>query len=239
MKPDGSIVCWGYNDFGAAAPPAGEFASVSVGWSQTCGVRTDGSIVCWGEYFSGRAIPARGEFASVSAGEDHTCGIKTDGSVVCWGEGYPGVVAPPPVGEFTSISAGNNRTCGIKTDGSATCWGEGYYQGEFTLTPPEGEFASVSGTCGVKRTALSLVGVVAALAGIHLLRANSFRSAQGSTTPAESGRMAPSPAGAPTISSTRPIRPGPTPGTVHLGCFRRRSHVRRQGRRLRLLLGQV
>ena len=41
----------------------GEFASVSAGSGQTCGVRMDGSVACWGGI-----TPLEGEFVSVSAG---------------------------------------------------------------------------------------------------------------------------------------------------------------------------
>ena len=74
VRDDGSVACWGGNQYGQATPPAGEFASVSAGAAHTCGVRTDGSVACWG------ATPPEGQFASVSAGAAHTCGVRTGGS---------------------------------------------------------------------------------------------------------------------------------------------------------------
>ena len=151
VKRDGSVACWGWNEYGQATPPAGEFASVSAGGLHTCGVKRDGSIACWGRNRYGQATPPAGEFASVSAGWDHTCGVKRDGSVACWGRNRFGR-ATPPAGEFASVSAGNSHTCGVKRDGSVACWGWNEYG---RATPPAGEFASVSAggvhTCGVKR----------------------------------------------------------------------------------------
>ena len=41
---DGSVSCWGANNYGESMLPDGEFASVSAGGTHTCGVRTDGSL---------------------------------------------------------------------------------------------------------------------------------------------------------------------------------------------------
>jgi len=48
VKSDGTVVCWGDNDFGKATPPAGTFVQVSAGGLHTCGVQSDGIVVCWG-----------------------------------------------------------------------------------------------------------------------------------------------------------------------------------------------
>ena len=49
LHEDGSIACWGANEYGKASPPSGEFKSVSSGEHGTCALRSDdGKIVCWG-----------------------------------------------------------------------------------------------------------------------------------------------------------------------------------------------
>ncbi|MCY4584047.1 MAG: hypothetical protein OXE50_14820, partial [Chloroflexi bacterium] len=45
---DGSVACWGSDEYGQATPPEGEFTSVSAGRYHSCGVMIDGSAVCWG-----------------------------------------------------------------------------------------------------------------------------------------------------------------------------------------------
>ena len=55
MRSDGSVQCWGDDDYGQATPPRGEFVSVNAGWYSTCGVKTDGFIACWGEQAHGVA----------------------------------------------------------------------------------------------------------------------------------------------------------------------------------------
>ena len=48
VRQDGSVACWGEDEYGEATPPEREFASISAGSSHTCGVQQDGSIACWG-----------------------------------------------------------------------------------------------------------------------------------------------------------------------------------------------
>jgi alpha-tubulin suppressor-like RCC1 family protein len=49
VKTDGSIACWGFNNYGQATPPAGTFSSVSAGYSHTCALKIDGTVTCWGD----------------------------------------------------------------------------------------------------------------------------------------------------------------------------------------------
>ena len=69
VRADGSVECWGDDDYGRATPPGGSFASVSAGGYHTCGVKIDGSVQCWGFnedlHFNvvGQATPPGGSFA--------------------------------------------------------------------------------------------------------------------------------------------------------------------------------
>ena len=152
VKRDGSVECWGNNEYGQAMPPAGEFATISAGFYHTCGVRRVGALSCWGhnQYWHGEVNPPPGKFASVSAGWSHTCGVKADGSAECWGADNYGQ-STTPAGEFASVRAGGTHTCGVRVVGSVECWGDDSYG---QSTPPTGEFAYVSAgwshTCGMK-----------------------------------------------------------------------------------------
>ena len=88
LRPDGSAVCWGDDEWGQASPPEGErFAAVSAGYSHTCGLRTDGSLLCWGENPLNQApqLPKGERFTVVSSRVWDTCGLRPDGSLLCWG----------------------------------------------------------------------------------------------------------------------------------------------------------
>jgi hypothetical protein len=150
LKTDGTVACWGIDDYGQSNPPAGTFIDVSAGGFHTCGVKTDGTVACWGYNGYGASTPPSGTFTEVSAGDYHTCGLKTNGTVACWGYNNVGQ-STSPSGTFTEVSAGSEHTCGLKTDGTVACWGA-ILNGE--LTPPSGTFTDVSAgwnyTCGVK-----------------------------------------------------------------------------------------
>ena len=62
LRPDGTPVCWGSNDYGQASPPPGEkFAAISSGSFHTCALRPDGTPVCWGSNETGKTSPPPGE----------------------------------------------------------------------------------------------------------------------------------------------------------------------------------
>ena len=115
LRADGSAVCWGWNEYGQATPPAGAtFAAISSGYIHTCGLLADGSAVCWGLNSFGRATPPAGAtFAAISSGGAHTCGLRADGSAVCWGYNNHGQLTAPaeltqtpsPLGNPTGLTA--------------------------------------------------------------------------------------------------------------------------------------
>ena len=149
VRTDGTIRCWGDRFTGEYAPPAGEFASVSVGVWEVCALTAGGRLYC---LKGGEEIRlAQGErFSSVSVGKDHTCGVTLNGSVSCWGEDDYGQ-ASSPKGNFASVSVGDEHTCGLAVDGSIVCWGSNY---DGQSTPPAGRYSAVSAgdkdTCGIK-----------------------------------------------------------------------------------------
>jgi alpha-tubulin suppressor-like RCC1 family protein len=107
------------------------FASVSAGWTGTCGVAVAGDPWCWGwpvgdstYYESDTPVPVSGGLAlasvSVGGGGGGTaCGVA-GGAVHCWGA-WP--VAVPSAAGFGSVSVGGSHSCGLKTGGAAWCWG--------------------------------------------------------------------------------------------------------------------
>jgi alpha-tubulin suppressor-like RCC1 family protein len=111
----GQAYCWGKNPNGqlgdntittsytpvAVQQPVGvTFASLQVGWSQSCGVTSGGQSYCWGAgsrgqvgdgTFAQRKVPvavsqpAGVSLGLVSGGGSHTCGLDGVGQSWCWG----------------------------------------------------------------------------------------------------------------------------------------------------------
>ena len=104
LRTDGTVSCWGNNDYGQANAPDGQFEAVTLSLEHTCGLRTDGTVECWGASVYGRTDAPDGRFDAVSAGRWYTCGLRADGTVVCWGYNYKGQTDAPD-GEFDAVSA--------------------------------------------------------------------------------------------------------------------------------------
>ena len=168
----GAAYCWGYNGAGALGDGSGfsgnsnvpvavsgghTFASLTTGFSHSCGVTTTGAAYCWGNNDYGdlgdgttnhRNVPSLvvgGPFASVSAGHFHTCWVSIAGAAYCSGFNGFGQLGngtttdnstanPVPVPvlgglTFASATVGLDHSCGVTTAAAAYCWG-GNYDGQ-------------------------------------------------------------------------------------------------------------
>jgi alpha-tubulin suppressor-like RCC1 family protein len=119
-KTDGTLWCWGRNDYGQVGDGTTNVAysptqvtalgpgvvQVAVALRRTCARLMDGTLWCWGENDHGGLgngttqdshlpvqVAALGtSVADVATGEAHTCARKTDGTVWCWGGNFSGQV---------------------------------------------------------------------------------------------------------------------------------------------------
>ena len=165
LTTGGAAYCWGFNGAGALGSGSGfsgnsnipvavagghTFASLTTGFSHSCGVTAIGDAYCWGNNDYGdlgdgttshRNIPSLvlgGPYASVLAGHFHSCGLTTAGAAFCWGfNGFgqlgngtttdnstPNPVPVPVLGGITFVLAtvGLDHSCGVATDAVAYCW---------------------------------------------------------------------------------------------------------------------
>jgi len=147
-----------------------DWAGVSSGTFQTCGVKESGEIVCWGcnERDYGQCdSPIGYKFVSVDTGPYQSCGILEDGSVTCWGcectsceeheqVNYGQCISTDGMVDYSHISSGTVHTCAITNEGGIACWG-----GESSWAmenAPEIRYATVSNG-GARICALDLEGV--------------------------------------------------------------------------------
>ena len=142
LSSNGSVSCWGSDEFGQLRAPADErFTSITAGNVHSCGLRSDGTAVCWGSDIFAQfednseeterrfvpVFPPKDErFTSISAGGAVNCGQREDGDAVCW-EVLPdgrGEYSPVEMEKVMEISTGaaNLGACGLRSDGSVVCW---------------------------------------------------------------------------------------------------------------------
>ncbi len=119
---DGTVKCWGYNNYG-------ELGNNDAGVDSPVPVSVLLGTKPWTPYIEAR---------STIAGGYHTCALLGDGSAQCWGgnsygqlgNNNAGVNSPVPVavtglggGTVVQMAGGGEHTCAILVDGSAKCWG--------------------------------------------------------------------------------------------------------------------
>ena len=153
LRNDGTVECWGDDQYGPYVAPTGQFAAISAGAAFSCGLRTTGAIECWGHQGLRRdPVPADdvrlvappGPFAALSAASDYVCGLRTDSTVSCWGrEWVRDRTLATPSSRFTAISTGLEHACGLRVDGTIECWGvTGPKWGK--SDPPDGQFTAIA-----------------------------------------------------------------------------------------------
>ncbi len=148
LKADGSIVAWGYNDYGECNIPSPntDFIAVAAGDYHSLGLKEDGSIVAWGYNYSGQCdVPSPNSgFTAVAGGGHHSLALKADGSIVAWGRNnYGQCNITSPNTDFVAIAAGYGHSFGLKADGSIVAWGRNNY-GQCNVPSPNSGFIAVA-----------------------------------------------------------------------------------------------
>lgn len=124
----GTVVGWGSNGYGQAAPPIGlsGVVDIAAGGYHSLAVRSDGTVVAWGADSYGQAsVPAGlGDVTQVAAGSFHSLALKADGTVVAWGySAYGQASVPADLSGVTAIAAGTDHNLALKADGTVVAWG--------------------------------------------------------------------------------------------------------------------
>jgi len=111
VRTDGSLWCWGLNEFGQLGNGTTDESSIPI-----------------------RAGATTWNWAAVTTGALHSCGIRWDGTLWCWGDNGIGQLGNGTVGSASTptqvagqdwmlVQAGLTYTCGVQTNGSLWCWG--------------------------------------------------------------------------------------------------------------------
>jgi hypothetical protein len=147
LKSNGSIVCWGDNNYGQSSvpDPNSAFVTIAAKSFNSIGLKSDGSVVCWGDNGYGQCtVPGNNsEFVAITAGVSHSVGLKSNGTVVCWGDNSSGQSTVINNSGFVAIAAGSYHSLGLKSDGSVVCWGYNRY-GQCTVPGNNSGFVAIA-----------------------------------------------------------------------------------------------
>jgi len=183
LMVDGTVQCWGWNNYGqlgngsttdSSVPvlvsgitgltPATTAERISAGSWHSCAVMADGSVQCWGANNYGQlgdgstfdspvpvsvsgitGLTPATTAISVTADYYHSCAVMADGTAQCWGwnnwgqlgdalttdSSVPvlvsGITGLTPGNTAVSASAGYSHSCVVMADGTAQCWGFNEY----------------------------------------------------------------------------------------------------------------
>lgn len=151
LRTDGTVLCWGRYDNGAAHPEPVAMATQGVvtflaaGSAGTCAVLEGGILTCWGDAAGavyGQLEPKALDvgYDEVSLGGGFGCAVRIGGSVRCWGNVDGGQLGTPSpaqpiqwipgvqiqgIHDAQHVSAGDFSVCALRSAGTVFCWGEG------------------------------------------------------------------------------------------------------------------
>jgi hypothetical protein len=134
LRPDGTVVAWGWNDYGQIDVPSDltDVVQVAAGGYHSLALRSNGTVVGWGwnRYDQARThmLSRLGTVVQVAAGSTHSIALGEGGTVVAWGQNeHAQATVPLRLTDVVQIAAGRDHSLALKADGTVVAWGRNYY----------------------------------------------------------------------------------------------------------------
>jgi Immunoglobulin I-set domain/Immunoglobulin domain/Regulator of chromosome condensation (RCC1) repeat len=128
LKPDGTVVGWGENDYHQLEIPADLTNVVAIAGAlyHSLALKADGTVVSWGYNLqTGNWVPdgLTNVVAIDACGYDNLA-LLSDGTVQAWGggDGARQTVTAPGLSNIVAIAAGDGHFLALKSDGSVVDW---------------------------------------------------------------------------------------------------------------------
>jgi alpha-tubulin suppressor-like RCC1 family protein len=121
----GTVMAWGFNNYGQSEVPSdlGTCVDVSASGFYSIAIQQSGFARCWG---AAPAVPSDVKFKAVAAGKYHALLTRVDGVTVAYGDNGSGQCSvPADLGLTKSIAAGESNSAAIQNSGVLRVWGLG------------------------------------------------------------------------------------------------------------------
>jgi hypothetical protein len=152
LREDGTVIGWGVNDYGQAAPPPWleDAVEVAAGRKFAMARLSGGGVACWGGNLAGECdVPSDlGPATAIAAGRLHALALAGDGHIAAWGSDQHGQCQVPlDSGPFQAIAAGWWHTLAVTLDGAVVAWGR-QSEGQCSVPPDLGPVIAIAGGGG-------------------------------------------------------------------------------------------
>ena len=132
LKADGTVVCWGNNDYGQTNMPATatNVVALASGGYHSLALRADGTVVAWGDNSVGQTnVPATAtNIVALAGGAFHSLALQADRTVVAWGYNSDGqTTVPATATNVVALAGGWLHSLALKADGTVLAWGNNDY----------------------------------------------------------------------------------------------------------------
>lgn len=124
VRPDGTVVGWGFNENGEADVPAGATNIVALVANDdvAMGLRGNGTVVGWSITIPVTIPEGITNVVAIALGQDNQLALQADGTVLGWGSSY-GQAIPPSATNVIAIAAGYSHAIAARRDGRVIGWG--------------------------------------------------------------------------------------------------------------------
>lgn len=144
LQNDGTVKCWGTQNFASDSAPSGKVTAIATAeFGVFCALGSDHHVQCWGQdQYLPPDIPS--EKMSAIAGGDigRFCGLAETKDVICWGFIDEDRTPITTEGPFTALAMADH-VCALGVDGRPHCWGARGPKDWGVTEPPAGSFASL------------------------------------------------------------------------------------------------
>jgi hypothetical protein len=124
LLTNGTVVAWGYDNYGQTNVPAGlsNVMAIAAGETHSMALQSNGTVVAWGELSN--VPPGLGKVVAIAGGQQDSLALQSNGVVVAWGyNGYGETNVPTGLSNVTAIAAGEYHSLALLSNGTVIAWG--------------------------------------------------------------------------------------------------------------------